>query len=469
MPVARGPMRLRASLLAGAMALACAAPAARATDLLDVWRAAEQADMDHAVARAAHAAAMPRRDQAAALWRPTVNVSASAGIATHETRTRGAQFSAPGSSPSSGVNFNTSIKDGTAGRWAVSASQPLYNPERRAQQQLLDLSADLADLEWQSARQALMLRTAQRYFDLALAAESLRVLKLQRDAVQRASTEAQDRFTLGATPVTDTYEAGARLAGIQAQVLAAETEVRLKRELLADSTGLPPATLSARLPAGRLADARPRPLDAWLLEAQAGNPDIRARQIATEAARQEAAKFGLQSSVTVDLVAQASRDRLSGSGDFGSAANRGTDRMIGVQISVPLYTGGMRSARQEEALRLADKAAAEADRSHQQTAQQVRSAWLGLSVGAERVQSLAQGVKASEARRDATHLGHEVGERTTLDVLNAENDAAAARLALVQARAGLLMDRLRLAALAGQLDDTMLRAVDEELEPAAPN
>ena len=141
--------------------------------------------------------------------------------------------------------------------------------------------------------------------------------------------------------------------------------------------------------------------------------------------------------------------------------------MIGVQISVPLFTGGYRSAKQDEALRLADKAATEADRSRQLTAQQVRSAWLGLSVGGGRVHALADGVKASEARRDATHLGHQVGQRTTLDLLNAENDTATARLALVQARAGLLMDRLRLAALVGRLDDAMLRAVNEDLEPAA--
>ena len=140
--------------------------------------------------------------------------------------------------------------------------------------------------------------------------------------------------------------------------------------------------------------------------------------------------------------------------------------MLGVQVSVPLYTGGLRSARQAEALRLADKAAVEADRSRQQTAQQVHSAWLGLSVGAERVQSLAEGLGASEARRDATHLGRQVGQRTTMDVLNAENDAAAARLALAQARTGLLLDRLRLAALAGQLDEDTLHSANQVLTRA---
>ena len=225
--------------------------------------------------------------------------------------------------------------------------------------------------------------------------------------------------------------------------------------------------LSARLPAARSpAAGDPRPLAAWQAEAQTGNTELRIRLLAADVAAREASKLAFQSAVTVELVAQASRDRLHGSGDFGPAAYRGTDRTIGVQMSVPLYTGGLRSARREEALRLADKAVVEVDRSRQQTAQQVHAAWLGLRVGTERTASLAEGLKASEARRDATRLGYQVGERTTLDVLNAENDAASARLALAQARVGLLMDRLRLAAISGRLDDDLLREVNDALEPA---
>jgi outer membrane protein len=92
----------------------------------------------------------------------------------------------------------------------------------------------------------------------------------------------------------------------------------------------------------------------------------------------------------------------------------------------------------------------------------------GLGVGAERVQALAQALEASISRRDATRVGHEVGGRTTLDLLNAENDIAAARYALAQARVGLLLDRLRLAALADQLDDTVLRSVDQQLAIPRP-
>jgi outer membrane protein len=449
-----------------ALAAACLAPNAAATDLVDAWRAASQNDKEYAVGRATQAAAQPRRDQASALWRPTVGLTASVGVASSDTDTRGAQFNAPGFGQSAGVGFRTSVTGGTSGRWSVAATQPLYNPERRAQQQQLNLAADLADLEWQAAGQALMLRTAERYLELALADETVRVLRQQLGAVQRSATEAQDRFKLGSVPVTDTHESRARLATVRAQMLAAESDLQIKRSLLADSTGLATAELVAHLPvqASRAdtATSATRPLQPWLDDARAGNPSIRRQLLAVEIARQEAGKFSHRSSATVDLVAQAGRDRLSGSGDFGSASNAATNRMIGIQLSVPLFTGGYRDAKEAETLRLADKAAAEVERTRQQVAQQVRAAWLGLNVGAERVQSLDEALVASLARRDATQVGQQVGQRTTQDLLNAENEAAAARLSLAQGRVGLLLDRLRLAALAGRLDETTLRAIDAE-------
>jgi outer membrane protein len=129
-------------------------------------------------------------------------------------------------------------------------------------------------------------------------------------------------------------------------------------------------------------------------------------------------------------------------------------------LNVPLFDGGARDARQLETLRLADKAAAEVDSAREQVAQQVRAAWLGLSVGNDRITALAQALHAAEARSDATALGREVGDRTTLDLLNAENDRAAAQLALAQARVVLMMERLRLSALAGALDEQALQAAE---------
>jgi outer membrane protein len=440
----------------------CIAPAAHATDLVEAWQAAWQHDRELAVARAAHGASQPRRDQAAALWRPGVAMTASAGAASSDTEMRGARFSAPGMGQSNGVDFGTSVHGGTATRIALQASQPLYHPERRAQQQQLALQADMGDWQWRAAQQDAMLRTARRYLDLAVAQEALRVLDGQLDAVQKAATEAQDRFDMGAAPITAVHEARAQRASLQAQRLAAQADLDVKRRQLADATGLPAASLDARLPAAAWTDPA-QALAVWQEQADAGNPGIRLQQLAADAARAEADRYRAAASARVELVAQAAQDRLSGSGDFGGARNKETRAMLGVQLTVPLYTGGYRSAKEEESLAQWNQAQAQLDATREQVGRQVHAAWLGLQTGALRVQALQEALAASQARQDATRTGYEVGHRTLLDVLHADNDTAATRLALAQARSALLLHRLQLAQLAGQLDEAALRQAGQAL------
>jgi outer membrane protein len=453
------------------VAAAClgAAGHARAVDLLDAWRAAQAQDPEFAVAQAARDAGQARREQGASLWRPTLQFSGAAGIGTNETSTSGARFSAPGFGTVDGAAFDTSVTNGNLWRWSLQARQPLINRERDASRRQLELAADAADLEWQATQQALMLRVAERYFDAALAAEALRVQQRQQAAVDRALTEVRDRFKLGDTPVTDTHEAAARAEAMRAEVLAAQSALQLKRAALADATGWADAQMQGLLlpDAGAPQDAAARrPLEQWLADVRQGNLLLRLLAASTEAARQEAAKHAVMAAPSLDLVATAGQDRLSGSGAYGAAGNSLNNSMIGVQLNVPLYSGGYRSAREQETLRLADKAAAEAERQAQQVAQATRAAWLGLSVGGSRLVALDEALRATRSRLDATRLGRQVGDRTTLELLGAENDAAAAELAVQQARVALLLDRLRLAALAGTLDEAQLRLANASLEPA---
>jgi outer membrane protein len=447
-----------------AAALALAAVSAQATDLMQAWQAAREHDPDAAIAQAARQAGETRRLQAAALWRPTVNLNATVGAMNADTTNTGAHFSAPGFGQSDGVNFATSIHGGSSTRWGVSARQPLVDGDKQAQRRQLLIGADAADLEWQAAQQELMLHTAQRYFDVVLAERKLDVLRRQQVAVDKALVEAKDRFALGDKPVTDTHEALARARALQAQVLAAETELLLAREQLSDATGLPLAALQLAPPVDAAAPYVLPPLDQWLERAGRDNLRLRLQLANAESAAQEVARRSARSGVTFDLVAQAGRDRLSGSGDFGSASNTSSQQMIGLQLTVPLSTGGMRSARQEEARWLQDKALAEVERARQQVRQQTRAAWMGLQTGKARLDALSESLTASRARLDATQLGRQVGDRTTLDLLNAQNDASSAELALVQARTEVLLNRLRLAALAGELDEARLQGVNASLQ-----
>ena len=460
-----GESRRRSALAALLMIAAgsmVAVPAA-ANGLLQAWRAAQQHDLDYVAAQAAHEAALARRGQAASLWRPSVNLSATAGRGTSETSIRGARFSTPALGTSNGVDFDTSVRNGNSWRVAIQASQPLFDRERDAQKRQIELSIDAGELQWQAARQSSMLRTADAWFDAALAAQALRVLQQQQGAVEHALAEARDRYALGSAPVTDTHEAAARAQTLRAQVLAAQAQLEIQRSALSDITGWDGSAVPVLdLEQVALPD-EPTALATWLDEVRAGNLGSRMQQRQAEVARQEAAKYTAAAAPKVALVAQFAQDRIDGSGAFGAAGAGRKDALIGVQLTMPLFTGGWRDAKHDEARWLIDKARAESERSAQQATQQARSAWLGLTTGAARARALADALTAARSRLDATQLGRQVGDRTTLDLLNAQNDAAAAELELLRARVSLLRDRLRLAALAGRLDESELMAVDAGL------
>ena len=100
-----------------------------------------------------------------------------------------------------------------------------------------------------------------------------------------------------------------------------------------------------------------------------------------------------------------------------------------------------------------------------QVGQFTRAAWLALQSGQARLVALEEAVTAQQARLDATRIGRQVGDRTTLDLLNAENDASVADLALLQARVDTLQSRLRLDALVGRLDTQRLQVINDALQP----
>ena len=454
--------RLRTLLaLAAAAALA---PSAQALDLVQAWAGAHQHAPAAAAARAAREAGEARGEQARAMWRPTVMLEAGASYAGSQTSTRGAQFSAPGFGTSSGVAFDTSINGGAGTRYALALRQPVYSRERSARSEALEIAAQAAEPEWRQARQSLMLATAEAYFEAALAAERLRLLQRQQEAVDQAATEARDRFRIGDRPVTDVHDATARAAALQAERLAAETQLQLARQALADLTGLEGDASPLALPGDSRIDD-PGPLPEWLARAERQNPGLQLVQAQVQSAEAEARATSAAFSPTVDVVAQLARERLSGDGDFGHAGNTAANRAIGLQLTVPLYTGGLRSARHAEGRALVDKAVAERERARQQVAQQTRAAWLDVSVGRSRIAALASALEASRARLGATRVGLQAGDRTTLDLLNAENDAAAAELALLEARVRVLTRRLGLAALAGELDDPIVQQANAQLLP----
>ena len=463
-------------LLLSAALLACGLGAVQAADLREAWLAARQQHPDMAAADATRAAGEARRMQASRLWNPTVSAQATGGAMGSRTSAQGAAFSMPGAAQTPGVGFDTSVHSGPGARLGIEARMPLYNPERSAQGRQLMLSADLAELQAASQQQQLMLKTAQQYFAAVLAQQQHTLLLRQQEATDRALQEAQDRFALGDAPVTDVREAQARALELAAQVQAADVEVQTALQALAQTTGWHakplhplqgPAPLSGQTVPASASTALP-PLTQWLDTAAQDNLQVRTQAQMLALAEQEAAKATRSASTKVDLVAQAGADRLSGSGRWGSASNSASQYLVGVQIQVPLSTGGQLEARQQELLRMQDKAQADLDSTRLTVAQQVRATWLQLQSGVARTQALEAARAASQMRLDATQLGRQVGDRTTLDLLQAQNDALQSQSRLLQHQVRMAQERLQLMALVNRLDEAALQAATDAQQTSAP-
>jgi outer membrane protein len=459
------PSRLKLKRLSGALlAAALFAPSAHALDLLQTWEQARQHDPQMQVVQATRSSVQAFEAQAQSLWRPVVMGSATVGAMSAETRTTGAQFAVGGQPPMPG-SFATSASAALSTRWSVQAKQALYSPERQAQQAQLQQAAGVAEWRADLAHQQFMLLTVQRYFNVLLAERQQQVLKNQLSAVERSLTEARDRFAIGDLPVTDTHEAAARASGLQAQWLAADSELQMARQVLAESTRLPTETLKPQAPKAAESAAASPLLDQVLAQVREANTGLRLKKAQWDVARQEVKKHQARGGITLDLVAQAGRDRLSGDGDFGPSGNTQSQQMVGLSLNVPLYSGGYRSAKLQEAVSTLAQAEAEYDLAVQQTQQQARSVWLALQTGPARLSALQAAWKASTARLDATRLGRQVGDRTTLDLLQAQNDAAHSELAWLRAQTELLQTRLQLDALTGSLSVQSLQGLNAQLAP----
>jgi outer membrane protein len=444
--------------LIAALTLAGISSATHAADLMSAWQAAQTRDPEIAAARALHEQAAFRLEQAKALWAPTVSAGGAVGIGGADSRTQGAE--AMGQSD---VTFKTNVNAGALARASIGAQKAWISPEREAQSKQLELSAQIAQAQWQLAQQALIMRTAQRYFDVVGAELTLHVLQRQQKAVQQAAAEISKRQSVGDASVMDTQEANARASEIRAHVLAQENNLAMKKVAYRQLMGEEPTQLlspaSVSLTSTYLTDA-----NNWVQRAKQQSPSLQMMRLQEAIQGQEAKRIKAGNAMTVNWVAQAQMDRLSGQGMYGSASNQMAQYMVGIQLNTPLSTGGMVQAREREALKQVEKLRYDQEAAEFQVEQQVRDAWQSLSTAQARLQALVQSEQASKARLSATRQALRTGARTTNEWLGAEHDAAQSELAVMQLRIQTALDQLRLSAASGELSETQLRQVNAMLK-----
>lgn len=438
-------------------------PLAHAADLIDVWNSALERDPAYISSKYEQLAAEKHRGQGTALWLPNVNLSATTASISNNSSTTGAQFYAPGMGTFNGANFNTSINNGFGNQYALSIVQPIFNKEKLSQSRQLKMSADVADLGWANAQQNLILLVAERYFDVLNAEETLRLMGKEQSAIQEMRNEMERRARLGNATQTDLEEANQNLNSIKLQIMNLKNDLELKKLSLND---LFPSKESIKKLSGNLnfSQLKLDPLASYVEKLKAQNIQLRMMSVQESIAKEEVTKYGISASPTLNAIAQSSRNVLTGSGDFGTASNTNTNNMIGLQLNIPLYTGGYRSSKQEESLLLLEKTRSDINQATLNLEKTLRNLWYSLQSSKDKLTVLKNTQKSSQDRLESTKKSYEVGSRTSLELLAAENELIQNQQVLYQEQVNNLLNRLRLASLLGELGEQDLKLVNTYLK-----
>ncbi|MFP8779239.1 TolC family outer membrane protein [Hydrogenophaga sp. RWCD_12] len=441
--VSRFPALSRLSL---AVALVVGASGAQAQSLVELYDAARGYDTTLQAARAQYDANFAKAEQARAGLRPQAGLAAGANAANSRNDV----------TDSSRVNHTQNI--------TLSASQPLYRPANKIADEQGQLSIEIARAQLEAAEQDLMVRTAQAYFDVLAAQDTLTVVQAQKTAVSEQLASAKRNFEVGTSTVTDSREAQARYDLVIAQEIAASNDLRVKKlalDQLVGRTGASPKPLAAPVV---LPNVQPTEVDTWVSEAQKQHPLVRQAQTALDIAELEARKAQAGHKPTLDLVGQYQIARGPNS-NFPTVPNVRTNvASIGVQFNLPLYAGSAITNRVKEAVALSEKARADRETALRSIAQAVRSAYYGVVSGAGQVKALEAAETSSQSALDANKLGYQVGVRINIDVLNAQSQLYQTKRDLAVARYNVLVGQLRLKQAGGVLKADDLQPINALLK-----
>ena len=422
---------------------------------LDLRQAYEAAYENDAAIRAARAGAQASREklpQARAQQRPNVSLNASRNHNDLTSETQNSQ-----GKPVRSENQYYS------GNQSLSVRQPLYRPYVSALVRQAQAQVEEADAALERDEQTLVTRVGEAYFDALLAQDQVMLIEAQKATYSTQLDAARKGLHAGTGTRTDIDEAQARLDLTLAQELEALQNVEFTRRRLESLMGRPVDVL-ASLDVRRFNPTAPIPglVDDWVERAEKASPELQSLRAQLDAAGMEVQKAQAGHKPTLDAVAQWSR---SNSDSVTNVNSRYDNKSIGLQLSVPLYAGGYVSSSVRQAVAAQERAREALEAARRDLGVRVHREFRGMTEGVLRVKALEQAVRSAEQAVLSNQMSFQAGSRTTVDVLNAQQQKTTAQRDLAQARYLYLVSRLRLQALVGEDRQASVAQVNSALVP----
>ena len=416
-------------------------------NLFQVYQLAEKSDPQYREAEAAYRAKLEARPQTLSQLLPDVSLSANTAW-NEQTISSAFSFGTPSNGNAVGYNSHG---------YQLNLSQPLFRWDRFLQYQQSDSIIQQSNAELLAAKQDLIIRVSEAYFNLLAAHDNLDFARAEKLALSRQLDQAKQRFEVGLTAITDVQEAQAGYDRAVASEIAAENNIDNTREVLREIIGVYLTDYSPLGVSMPLVTPEPDDIDKWTTMAQEQSLSVIASEYAVDTAREEIRIRQAGHFPTVDLSAGAGYNKSGGR--FGASKIHTTD--VGIQVNVPLFKGGYVTSRTREAVELLNQQLLRLEQARRTVQSDTRQAYLGVISGISQVNAFKQALVSSETALQATEAGFEVGTRTAVDVVASQQSLLQARRDYAQSRYNYVLDTLRLKRATGILSSDDLTAMDQ--------
>ncbi len=451
-------MSNRIKPLVVALAGILAASSAFTVDITGVHRLAVKNDPQLQAAMYRRDATAENRNQARSSLLPTLSISGSTTKGDSQTSV-------------SGFNFPSTDTDNENLR--LDLSQTIYDNANYKRLEIAKGQVSQGEAIYQKAYQDFLVRIADRYFNVLTAIDGVTFAEAEEKALQRQFEQAEQRFEVGLTAVTDVHEARAGYDNARARAIVSRNNLADQKEGLRELTGRYFSKLDPLQEVLPMVQPEPANPEDWVGIALANNPSVQQALFGVEIAEGNA---GLQRAGHYPTLSfSASKSEFTNNQFFGANPFTGQpgetalelvneDTRYGFQLNIPIYQGGAVTSRSRQARFELNAAHQDLDAQQRATVRQTHNAFRGVVAGIQQVEAFGQALISAESALEATQAGFEVGTRTIVDVLIAEQRYFQAQRDNSNARHTYVVDQLRLKAAAGVLSESDLEAVNSILD-----
>ena len=453
---------MRLHRFAVALAAGFCASTAQANALLEVYQQALANDRTYTAAQFQRDALLQARPLARAALLPQVGLQGSYTMNDNERSFSTEEFGVPGGTVTQETEANTKA-------WSVQLNQALFDWAAISRYRQADDQLALAETGFRAAQQDLIFRVATAYFNVLAAEDTLRFSQAENQAVGRQLEQSKQRFEVGLSAITDVQEAQARYDLTTASLINAETALASARRVLVETTG---STSDAR---GAVPEdvplAGPDPLvpATWVEAARKDNLNVLAARLNHEVAKKDIQIARAGHLPTLSLGASyTDNDATDTEIDGARSPSESKGHAIQLIARLPLFAGGATAANVKAATSTSGQRQAQLESAERTAERTAGDAYQAVLAGIARVKAFRQAVVSSKTALEASEVGLQVGARTSIDVLNAQQQLYAAERDYARARYDYLLSVLQLKQVAGRLNEADLAEIDRLLVAAAP-